>query len=219
MFIIKKHIKFYLIYILFLAISQSFAAQTVEEAVHLLESGRVSEALPLLEKKVKKRDPAALFALGYHYLNHKEDATPAQRQQAWQWVHQSAQAFFAPALTFLAGEYLNGDELANDEAKAAHLYGVAADLGYGPAQFNYGILLRDGQGIAQDLVEAFYYLAMAALNSRDLELLTENAASHRNEIYQKLSPEQRKEGYALMGQPSVLRAEKRERLLGETLLK
>jgi len=66
-------------------------------------------------------------------------------------------------------------------------YQLAANRGYGPSQFNYGIMLKNGEKTPQDLEDAFVYLALAALNVDDLGDISEDAAGYRNEVASKLS--------------------------------
>jgi TPR repeat protein len=103
----------------------------------------------------------------------------------------AAEQNYPPALDELAGLYLAGVFVKKDQKKALQLYTMAAQRGYGPSQFNCGIMNKKGQGAAQNLAQAYLNLCLASLNTKDLEEVTEDAARYRDEIAPVLTPEQR----------------------------
>lgn len=69
----------------------------------------------------------------------------------------------------LADSYLSGQGVPLNYTLAQIFYEKAAKLNYGPAQFNVGILYRDGQGSKKSFNKACYWLKKAASN-HDFEL-------------------------------------------------
>lgn len=103
------------------------------------------------------------------------------------------------ALEMLAGFYLHGKFVEKNEATALALYSRAAHLGYGPAQFNCGIMYKNGQGTACDPVRAYIYLDAAAHNRQDLDHLAQDAAHYRTEVEQILTDAQKQQAQQMRG--------------------
>jgi hypothetical protein len=55
-----------------------------------------------------------------------------------------------------------GEGVVQDWSKAAHFYGLAADLGHAIAQFKLGCCYKNGHGVTQDWSEAVRYYRLAA---------------------------------------------------------
>ncbi|MBY0462568.1 MAG: hypothetical protein K2Q34_05255, partial [Alphaproteobacteria bacterium] len=66
-----------------------------------------------------------------------------------------------------------------------HLYEKAAKLGYGPAQFNAGIMLKNGEGTSVSLKRAYQMLDLAAHNP-DLGEMSQDAAHYRDQVKSRL---------------------------------
>lgn len=71
-------------------------------------------------------------------------------------------AGFAPAQSLLGTMYLNGEGVAQDDAKALILFQKAADQGDADAEFALGILYRHGRGVAEDDALAVAWWTKAA---------------------------------------------------------
>ncbi|HLD95442.1 MAG TPA: tetratricopeptide repeat protein [Alphaproteobacteria bacterium] len=97
------------------------------------------------------------------------------------------------ALSFLGDLYFSGEGVEKDQALAAVFYKLAAQNGYGPAQFHLGILFKNGQGVPQSAMHSFYYLSLAAKNKKDLGDLCENAAQYRDQAYVLMTKEEKQE--------------------------
>ncbi len=67
----------------------------------------------------------------------------------------------ALALLVLADQYLHGEGLPRDTARAADYYRRAAEAGIPRAQLQYGIMLLDGEGVTQDSSEALEWIFRA----------------------------------------------------------
>ena len=85
--------------------------------------------------------------------------------------------------------FRNGEGVTRDDAEAAKWYGRAAEQGHAGAQFSFGLCLRDGQGIAQDLVKAHVWLALATTRASD-ESQRATYAAARDALEAKMTSEQ-----------------------------
>lgn len=65
-------------------------------------------------------------------------------------------------LTAIGVALFQGKVLQQDKATAAQFYKKAADMGFAPAQFNYAMCAKDGQGIPKDPALCAEYLSKAA---------------------------------------------------------
>jgi TPR repeat protein len=83
--------------------------------------------------------------------------------------------------------YLSGIGTEKNHEEALRYYKMAADFGFGPGQFNCGILYKKGK--KPDFHQSYYYLSLAAQNFADLDELTQNAAYYRDEVGIHLSKE------------------------------
>ena len=85
--------------------------------------------------------------------------------------------------------YDDGRGVTQDYAHAVHWYRLSADQGEAHAQFNLGVMYEKGWGVPQDyvLVHMWYNLATASMppgKNRD------TAASHRDNVERKMTPDQ-----------------------------
>jgi TPR repeat protein len=80
--------------------------------------------------------------------------------------------------------YYNGRGVPQDYAEAVNWYRLAAEQGYADAQSNLGVMYANGRGFIQDFVKAHMWVNIAA------SLGTENAASIRDALAAKMTPEQ-----------------------------
>ncbi|MBY0281754.1 MAG: sel1 repeat family protein [Alphaproteobacteria bacterium] len=88
---------------------------------------------------------------------------------------------FAPAIKALADSYMAGEGVELNKTIAFQLYEKAAKLGYGPAQFNAGIMLKNGEGNPVSLKQAYEMLDLAAHNP-DLGEMSHDAAYYRDQV-------------------------------------
>ena len=70
----------------------------------------------------------------------------------------------APCEYWLAIDYANGIEVAENKGVAASLFLEAAEIGHGPSQRNLGIMLGIGDGIPKNNIEAYAWLQIASVN-------------------------------------------------------
>lgn len=168
----------------FLNLVQNVNAESrTREAIKLIYNGNIEEAKGLLIGEAAKDDAEACFFLSQINLFGKYKFV----ESGLTLLRKSISLGFAPAMDTIAGYYLHGEFLPRDHHAALMYYQLAANRGYGPSQFNYGIMLKNGEKTPQDLEDAFVYLALAALNVDDLGDISEDAAGYRNEVASKLS--------------------------------
>lgn len=121
-------------------------------------------------------------------------------KQGYQLLLQASEKKHPIAIYCLACCFLKGEGVEEDHTKARVLYQQSADFGYGPGQFNAGIMAKNGDGGPVDNVRAYYYLCLASLNYRDLENITTDAAYYRDQVAVLLSPEERQQVLQVVGQ-------------------
>lgn len=119
------------------------------------------EAAKWYRKAAQQGDQEAQFNLAL-MLDTGEDEVAADKAEAALWYRKAAEQGNDAAANNL-GALLDsgGPGVPQDAAGAALWYGRAADHGNANAQRNLGILYRDGRGVAQDLVTAYFWLTLA----------------------------------------------------------
>lgn len=162
-----------------------------EKAEKFLSLGKIQEAIDTLMPMVEKEQPQALYLMAMIHL--LRDSSYYNLTKGLFFLEKAVHQNHAPALEEMAGLCLEGEGVEKNEAKALYYYEQAAYLGYGPSQFNCGILYKEGQGTEKNLIKAYVYLSLAALNSKDLEELTLDAARYRDEVALFLSSSERQE--------------------------
>ncbi len=80
--------------------------------------------------------------------------------------------------------YARGEGVAKDFRQAAKWYRLAADQGHGPAQLNLGRAYANGLGVPGDHIRAHLWLNLASTSG------DEDARSARDELTEKMTPEQ-----------------------------
>jgi TPR repeat protein len=121
------------------------------------------------EQSAKAGDPLGKFRLGSLLRNGEgmtKDESFGLRLQneaaaIWSQGFDESNPF---VLTAIGVALFQGKILIQDKEHAAKLYKKAADMGYAPAQFNYAMCARDGQGIPKDAALCSAYLSKAASN-------------------------------------------------------
>jgi len=101
------------------------------------------------------------MTLGYIYLTGKGLAQDYAR--AFEWYKKAAEKGDLAAQLHLAQLYRDGGKgLPREMAQAAEWYRKAAEQGDAGAQATLGTLYSIGQGVAQNYLEAYYWLYLAA---------------------------------------------------------
>jgi TPR repeat protein len=143
-----------------------------------------AKAAKLFRKAAEAGNASAQFELGLIYDDGKGVAQ--DYKQAMAWYEKAAAQGNAPAQYNLGVLYGQGVE--QDYKKALELYEKAAKQGFTKVQVNLGILYVEGQGTAQDNVEAYKWWALARENGSD------DAKSNLEKLEPKMTPEQIAEG-------------------------
>ena len=79
-----------------------------------------------------------------------------------------------------------------DSSRAAGYLRQAAVKDYGPAQYDFAVLYEVGFGVQQDLVQAYFYYALAAGNSGagQTKRAQDAAAERMQEVARRMSPKE-----------------------------
>jgi TPR repeat protein len=170
-------------------ISPTFAS--LQKGESLMVQGKFDEAIATLSPDAAKQNPHALYLLGCIYLSSKSGHL--NYSKGIDLLEKAISLNYAPAFDEYAGLLLVGEGVEKNEQKALNYYVQAAHMGYGPSQFNAGIMYKEGQGTTKEPVKAYLYLCLASLNYRDLDTVTEDAAKYRDEVVPLLTREQRQE--------------------------
>jgi uncharacterized protein len=119
-------------------------------------SSATSSASPeQLRRDAEQGRPEAQLALGLLLLHGK--GVPVNRAEAVQWLEKAANRNYAPAQYWLATTF----DAARQTDRVKWLR-RAADNGFGLAQFTIGQMYFSGQGVVQDVIEAYKWLHLAS---------------------------------------------------------
>jgi hypothetical protein len=97
------------------------------------------------------------------------------------------------AFELYAGIYLNGLGVEKNPEVAFKNYEICAKSGFGPCQFNLGILYKNGEGTPVNNKEAYRWLYKAFLNPTHLGNMIYEAAKYRNQVLPMLTDSERQE--------------------------
>jgi TPR repeat protein len=139
-------------------------------------NGDVSEGVAEIDAGKSLRE---ITELGDKYVYGGPGVEPNAKKGV-QYIKYAADKGYAPAMSALAGIYLNGIGVDKNPKLAHKLYTISANQGYGHSQFNLGVLLMEGREIPKDLESAYYYLSLASYNKKDLGELSKDAARLRD---------------------------------------
>lgn len=101
---------------------------------------------------------AALFTLAVDPEFGASRLTPDERVAL---LIRASESLHPAALMNLGVAYGRGDGVEKDPVAARELYRQAAELGYGPAAFSYGVMLITGEGGRQDVVLGLALIEMS----------------------------------------------------------
>jgi len=111
--------------------------------------------------KANSGDLAAQVSVGDFYAEGKK--VPQDYKQAADWYMKAAEKGDIAAEMHLAALYRDGSKnFPRDMVQAAEWYRKAADQGDATAQGTLGTLYFMGQGVAQNYLEAYFWLDLAA---------------------------------------------------------
>ncbi len=126
-----------------------------------LDAGRTEEGLALVRSAANKDQPAAQYRLAKLYETGQGVA--ADPNMARQLTERAARNGNRIAMHDLALYYAEGrGGVETDITTAASWFEKAADRGVVDSQFNLGVLFESGQGVPQNLVDAYVWYSIAA---------------------------------------------------------
>ena len=104
------------------------------------------------------------FQFVYAYAHYRGIIVAQDYELARKWFTAAAQQGHVKSSFFLGAMHERGWGGEQDFSKAASLYLTAATANYMPAQHNLGRAYQEGQGVPKNLVEAHFWLSVAAQN-------------------------------------------------------
>jgi TPR repeat protein len=180
--------------ILAVGLAGSAVAGAFEDAVDAAESGDYETAMRLWRPLADQGNATVQNFLGQLYR--EGTGVPRDYATAMSWYQKAADQGNAPAQFNLGFMYFNGLGVPQDYATAMSWYRRAADQGNTAAQLNLGVMYLEGEGAPQDYVSAYMWFNLAAVAIPTVEL-PNVAAAYRNEVAEKMTPEQVAEGQRL----------------------
>lgn len=131
--------------------------------------GRYPEALAYWTAEAAKGNPQAAHRLGVEFMDGKGGVVPGCTQsrcpdfeKAMKYHRQAALAGNPLSMFDIGSMFEFGLGRPADIGLAARWYGHAADYGLAQGQHNYATMLEAGEGVQQNLVEAYKFFVLAA---------------------------------------------------------
>ena len=84
-----------------------------------------------------------------------------------------------------------GAGVPENNIEAVKWYRLAAEQGYAEAQFNLGVMYKNGEGVIKDYVKAYIFLSVAGVQGFSI------ARDKANQLEKKMTPEQIERGHTL----------------------
>lgn len=129
--------------------------------------------------------------LGVARLYYSGLGVPIDYDEAFAWCVKASDHGLPQAQYMLASMYRDGKGTERDNAKAVILFRKAAEREVQGAQYSLGLMLLTGEGVPVDLVEAYYWLSLAAAaQGKEAAQLRSTASYLRDEAGAKLTAEQ-----------------------------
>jgi len=126
-----------------------------------LEQGRTNEGVALIRKSANQNQPAAQYRLAKLY--EVGEGVSQDSKMARQLTERAATNGNRIAMHDLALYYAEGrGGVASDLPTAAKWFEKAAERGVVDSQFNLGVLFESGQGLPQNINDAFVWYSIAA---------------------------------------------------------
>jgi len=165
---------------------------------YMYDTGRgvpqdAAEALRLYRLAADQGYANAQSNLGVKYAD--GDGVPQSDTEAVRWYRLAAEQGDADAQYNLGYMYGTGRGVPQDDVQAVRWYRLAADQGNAVAQRNLGNTYNNGRGVPQDAVQAYKWYSLAA--ARSTGTARDDAARSRDQIANRLTPDQRAEAQRL----------------------
>ena len=153
-------------------------------------TANLKEAASWFEKAAAQSIPQAQYSLANLY--EKGKGVKRDYQVARLWYERAAKAGNVKAMHNLAVLYAEGGLGKPDFSQASRWFILAADHGLRDSQYNLAILYARGMGVKQDLLQSHKWFAIAAQKGDS------GAAAKRDEVFNVLSPAQKKTAQAIV---------------------
>lgn len=137
------------------------------------------------KEKAEKGNAPSQTSVGVAYLN--GEGVAQDDVEAAKWFRRGAEQNYALAQDFLGYCYDGGKGVKKDYVEAVKWYRKAAEQDYATAQSNLGHCYKFGNGVSADYPEAYAWYSLAANSG---QLLADFSAQVRNELAEKMSPQQ-----------------------------
>jgi hypothetical protein len=146
-----------------------------------------------LEQSAKGGDIMAAAELGEMYQYGREGA-PINHRKAQQWYRLAAAAGDAGGQNGLGSLFFNGDGVEQNFGEAFKYFELSANQGHPMGQANLSLMYFKGRGTGLNKRRAYFWALLAKTNARSTEIMkyTESFSKFFNELYNSLSPEERK---------------------------
>jgi hypothetical protein len=144
---------------------------------------------PSLRTQAERGDAEAQFHYAYELLN-PGGVSERFNDAGMQWLRKSAEQGYAVAQYSLAEAYLQGFKNKGEHAavESARWFRMAAEQGHFYAQYRYSQACATGQGVPQDMIEAYAWASLAAASG------VSDCVQAHDELARRLTPEQIAEG-------------------------
>lgn len=120
----------------------------------------LGKARTLMQEVAEAGDAEAQYALSQMFKDEMGDVT-ADLNQSTHWLRLAAKAGYAKAQFNLGLQYLNGDEVKQDNTVAFQWFTKAAKQGISGAQFNLALMYDKGEGTEADSKKAIQWYESA----------------------------------------------------------
>jgi uncharacterized protein len=173
--------------LMLMAIGGAATAGPLEDAVAAYKRGDYATALRLWDSLAEQGDADAQFHLGVMYESGR--GVLRNDEEAINWYRKAAEQDDAVAQFNLGVMYAK--DVSPNHPEAARWYRLAADHGLAGAQFNLGMMYVEGQGVAQDDVQALMWLVLAASQLPGMGRNQRNSTvDARDRVASKMTPQQ-----------------------------
>jgi len=167
---------------LFGFLPNTFAASEAKNCSVLFTAKNYDAAMPVCTGQANQGNAIAQSYLGYMYQI--GGGALQNDKQAVHWFTKAAEQGNAVSQYYLGGYYRKGEMLPQDDKQAAYLYAKAAKQGLAIAQSALGLMYYLGTGVLKDIVEAYAWLNVAAVQGNKF------ASILRDEFGMEMTPSQ-----------------------------
>jgi TPR repeat protein len=124
--------------------------------------GRYPEAIAYWTAEAARGNPQAAHRLGVEYQDGKPGVVQRDLAKAMHYHRQAAMAGNPLSMFDLGSMFEHGMGVPKNIVQSAVWYGHSADYGLAQGQYNFATMLEAGDGVAQDMIEAYKFFILAA---------------------------------------------------------